>query len=241
MPKRRAAAGSSPDFFDDMSTVLDAVPYGAEDAESSSVWAVDPADARTRAAAEKKDEPSAPAEPSAQDPAPTIVDHQLGTRMRETLVNQTLVMAPLPKPAPTPSNEPSVIVDAGSTLILGSPGAPLVIPDPPRTEPVLQGRGAIDPDPTEMTFASPKDRRPWSQETYGDHGRLSTELTATQRPVLVAHVIAPRRDYVVFAAIVAWTLAVAFGGYLIAKHRAAQMEPVPASSAAPKASHSPPR
>lgn len=130
----------------------------------------------------------------------TIVDGELGT----------LVCRP-----------PEAIPAAPETeLMLGRPTPPAPIAAPPEPSVANLTEVMFHADPAMFSPKRPL-TEPRDSRSDSDH---APERPSTS-PALVAHVIPPQRNYAIVAALLAWTLAVAFGVYVITMHRAS---PAPA-------------
>ncbi len=176
----------------------------------------------TVSAAEKADDPDA-GRPASSDPSATLIDAELGARVLE-LAKRRAKLVTSTSPA-TSADEPehTQIMDARP------------VPPAPRTQPLLPRQGhPAEPDPTEVMFALPENAPPPSSHSQAslEDTFVGRDSAAPERPVIVAHVIAPRRNLALVAAMLVWTVAVAFAVYGLASHRTAQLAPPSPSASA---------
>jgi hypothetical protein len=156
---------------------------------------------------------------SEPSPDATIVDgDDLGTLVFERA--KTIPAAPetelmLDRPLPAPS-------------VPALPAEPSASELPPLV-PSAESSQASLADMTEIMFDAdaamfPLKRQPSARRASQPDADIAHERPS-RGPALVAHVIPPRRDYALVAALLAWTLAVAFGVYVITTHRASPVAP----------------
>jgi hypothetical protein len=160
---------------------------------------------------------------SAPNPDATIVDgDDLGTLVFERAKTipaapETELMLDRPLPAPSAPALPAAEVSASALPPLVPSAEPSQASLADMTEVMFDADAAMFP-----LKRQPHQRRASQPDADIAHDRPS------RGPALVAHVIPPRRNYALVAAILAWTLAVAFGVYVITTHRASPAAPAPA-------------